>query len=159
MSTENKKTRFKFIVDHAVESGEMEGHNFYIVPARFENALNGYVVFKKRPVREQGYDGILAYVPVHGGITFCEQDGSEVMYGFDTVHYNSHEFPRTDHEWIKQQILVMIYGIKIAAKVELRYLKAVTNKGKAKWAQMVQDIQPEQSKNFGVMLNLLSGQL
>lgn len=143
----------------AVESGEIDGYKYYIVPAPFEDALNGYIVFPKRPVREADYNGILSYVPVHGGITLCDQEGDEVMYGFDTVHYDSHNYPRNNHGWIKEQITVMLKGILKAAEVEAKYLKCVSNKGKAKWAQMVQDIQPEQGQNFGVMLNMLSGKL
>lgn len=151
--------RVNHIRNLAIEQGEIDGYKYYIVPAPMEDALNGYLVFQKCPVRETGYDGILTYVPVHGGITFCEQDGKKVMYGFDTLHYDSKEYPRTNPEWIKEQIEIMLKGILVAAKVESRYMKAVTNKGKAKWAQMVQDIQPEQSNNFGTMLNLLSGKL
>lgn len=155
-----KENYLNYLKEKAVETGVIDGCEYFIVPAPMENALNGYAVFKNKPVRENDYNGILAYVPVHGGITLChhEKDG-KVVYGFDTLHYNSQEYPRTDKEWVKGQISIMIAGIKQAAKVELKYLKAVTNKGKGKWAQTVQDIQPEQGQNFGVMLNLLSGQL
>lgn len=135
----------KYLREHAVETGTIDGLEYFIVPAPHEDALNGYVVFKKKPVRENDYNGIISYVPVHGGITLCEHQKEGSIYGFDSLHYNSREFPRTNHLWVKEQCEVMIKGIKMAAKVELKYLKAVTNKGKAKWAQMVQDIQPEQS--------------
>lgn len=154
-----KDNYIKYLKDRAVGTGEIDGCEYFIVPAPFEGALNGYVVFKKKPVREQDYNGILSYVPVHGGITLCHHQKEGSVYGFDTLHCDSREYPRTDHGWIKEQISVMIKGIKVAAKVELKYLKAVTNKGKAKWAQMVQDVQPEQAHNFGVSLNILSGQL
>ncbi len=34
----------------------------------------GYCTFPNRPVREQGYRGFMTYVPVHGGITYAEQE-------------------------------------------------------------------------------------
>jgi hypothetical protein len=148
-----------YIKEHAVKAGQIEGFDYYIVPAPFEGTLNGYVVFPNKPVRESGYDGIVSYVPVHGGITYCHHEKEGSIYGFDTLHCDSADYPRTNESWIEEQITIMLHGIQLAAKVELKYLKAVTNKGKGKWAQMVQDLQPEQSKNFGVMIKLLSGQL
>lgn len=159
MSKENKKSRFQWIVDAAIDKGEINGYKYYMCNAPHSDAINGYIVFPKKPVREDGYKGILSYVPVHGGITFCEHDVGQSIYGFDTVHYDSHEYPRTDKEWIKGQITIMLNGILKAAEVEQKYLRCVSNEGKAKWAQLVQDLQPEQSNNFGVMLNILSGKL
>ena len=147
-------------IENAVERGEMEGCRYFILPAPFEGALNGYCVFSKRPTREKSYNGILTYVPVHGGITYAEEDkDGSVTYGFDTLHYDSKEKPRTDTEWIKGQIRVMIAGIKKAAEVEGKYLRCVSNKGKAKYAQQVSDIQKDESRNFGVIINLLTGRL
>lgn len=47
----------------------------------------GYAVFPSRPSREEGYNGLLTYVPVHGGITYATQreDGT-MAYGFDCGH-------------------------------------------------------------------------
>lgn len=154
-----RENYIKYLSEKCVESGEIEGHKYFILVAPMEGVLNGYLVFDKKPVREDGYNGILSYVPVHGGITLCEHQKEGSVYGFDTLHYNSQEFPRTDPDWIKEQIVVMLKGIQVAAKVESKYLKALTNKTKAKWAQLVQDVQPEQGQNFGVMINLLSGKL
>lgn len=156
---ENKKQALEILTELAVETGEVDGYRYLIVPAPMESALNGYVVFPKKPVRENDYNGILSYVPVHGGITYCHHEKEVSIYGFDTLHIGSNEYPRSDKEWIKSQIQVMLAGILKAAEVEVKYLKCVSNRGKAKWAQMVQDIQPEQGKNFGVMINLLSGKL
>ena len=145
-----------------IERGEIDGCEYFILraPLGSQEALNGYCVFKKRPTRETGYNGILTYVPVHGGITYAERDkDGSMVYGFDTLHCDSHEKPRTDPEWIKGQIQVMIAGIRKAAEVEGKYLRCISNKGRAKWAQMVSDIQREESRNFGVMINLLGGEL
>lgn len=153
------KDKFKWLYDKAVEIGEIGEYKYFIVPAPMEGALNGYIMFDKKPVKECGYSGIISYVPVHGGITYCEHDENCSVYGFDTLHYNSEQFPRTDTNWIKQQIEIMLNGIIKAAEVETKYLKCVSNKGKAKYCQMVSDIAPETEYNFGVMINLLSGKL
>lgn len=143
----------------AIEKGRIDGYEYWIVPAPSENALNGYVVFPKRLVRERDYRGILTYVPVHGGITYAREDELGMVYGFDTLHYNSDSKPRTNNEWIKQQCEIMLKGILKAKEVELRYLRCVSNRGKAKYAQQVSEIQPEESNNFGVSLNILEGKL
>lgn len=132
-----KKDSIEFMENKAIEVGEIEGYKYMILPAPMEDALNGYIVFPKCPVRESDYNGILTYVPVHGGITFCHHYPEGTMYGFDTLHHDSHEYPRTDKTWIKEQISIMLKAILVAARVEKNYLKAITNKGKAKWAQMV----------------------
>ena len=142
----------------AIEAGEIGGHEYWIVRGPFEG-LNGYVVFPKRPVREPGYDGILAYVPVHGGITYAEADDLGMVYGFDTAHYDSDEFPRYDHDWVKGQIKVMLDGIKKAAEIEDKYLACKTNKGKAKHCDAVRAVAPETKLGFGAMINFMSGKL
>lgn len=155
----SKKSYYEYLKTNCVETGKIDGYEYFILNAPIESALNGYVVFPKKPVREDGYNGILTYVPVHGGITLCEHCKEGSIYGFDTLHYNSDKFPRTDTEWIKCEIKIMIDAILVAKKVELKYLKCTTNKGKAKYAQMVSDVAPETDHSFGVSLNLLSGKL
>jgi len=145
--------------DKAVYSGEIDGYQYWILPAPVENALNGYVFFPKRPVREYGYDGILTYVPVHGGITYAEPYKKGMVYGFDTLHCNSNEYPRLDKEWLISQCKIMIKGILKAAEVEDKYLRCKTNNGKAKHCEYVMEVQPEMERSFGVNINLLSGKL
>jgi hypothetical protein len=154
------ESRNALIKDKAVEVGEIDGLEYWIVPSPIEDALNGYVVFPKKPVREDGYHGILTYVPVHGGITYCEHDRIGSVYGFDTLHCDSDKFLRTDPRWIKRQIEVMIKGIRKAAEVEAKYLRCVSNRGKGKYAQMVFDtLEGDKEMNFGMMLNILAGRL
>ncbi len=145
-----------------IVTGEIEGQVYFIVnsPSSF-GGYNGYALFDKCPTIETGYNGILTYVPVHGGITFVEYFKEGVVYGFDTAHYNSEQFPRHDLEWIKGQIAVMIRGIRQAAKVEKKYLVAKKNETRAKYAQSVQDVDTSggDTWNMGVALNLLSGQI
>ena len=88
---------------------------------------NGYFIAKPevqfKSVEKSGYDGILAYVNVHGGITYAKQlkDGCWI-YGFDTVHHDSDQFPCNDLEWIKKELAIMIQSIHIAQKVEEEYM-------------------------------------
>ena len=146
-----------------IETGTIDGFEYWIAkfPSDYKGELlNGYVVFPKRPVRELSYDGILTYVPVHGGITYAREYDGGMVYGFDTGHCDSHEFPINDKEWIKGQIKTMSLGILKASEVERNYLRCTTNQGKAKQAQAVQDVgAPEHRQNFGVNINLLSGKL
>lgn len=154
-----KKSQNTFIKEKAIKIGKINGYEYWIVPAPMEGGLNGYIVFPKRPVRETGYEGILTYVPVHGGITYVQEDELGMVYGFDTLHCDSAERPRTDKAWIKKQCKIMLEGILKAKKVEHNYLRCLTNKGRGKWAQQVSDIQPKEAMNFGVNINLLCGKL
>ena len=154
-----KEHRNQYIKDKATKRGKIMGYEYWIVPAPLEDTLNGYVVFPKRPVREKGYQGILTYVPVHGGITYSEGDELGMVYGFDTLHCDSDKFPRKSPKWIKKQIRIMIEGILKAKEVERKYLQALTQKTKAKYAQIVKDIEPNAELGFGAMINLLGGEL
>jgi len=120
---------------------------------------NGYVLFPKRPVREKGYHGILDYVPVHGGITYAEEDELGMVYGFDTSHYNSQDLPIKEPNWIKHQCAVMLNGVAVAAEVEKNYLRCKTNRGKSRHIEKVLAVQPEDEGNFDMNLNLLAGKL
>lgn len=140
--------------------------------------LCGYARFPERPVREQGYDGILRYVPVHGGITYAHEgeDGS-MVYGFDCAHsgdvvpieFERHpEFRERDGRvWLPDEVEVetnrMVVGIKAAAPFEERFLLASTGEERA----VVLDEYHEElgrkgiafdlSDNFGAMIGVLGG--
>jgi hypothetical protein len=135
-------------------------YEYWIINSPF-GALNGYAVFNRRPTKETGYHGILTYVPVHGGITFAEKWNDKMIYGFDTGHCDSNEFPINDKKWIKEQIEIMVKGILKAAELEEEYLSAATNEIKADICQKVLEINPivEERYNFGVNINLLAGTL
>jgi len=143
-----------------VSTREIEGLTAFIIPGPV-GGLNGYVLFPQRPVKTVGYSGILNYVPVHGGITYAEEEnGVGHVYGFDTVHYNSEQYPRDDEDWIYSQCEVMIKGIRMAADLEDEYMLAGDdNEKKAPLCQKILDICQEQGRNFGVMINLLGGNL
>ncbi len=152
-----KKSQNLSIKEKAIETGKLLGFEYWII--EYNGSCNGYALFPKKPVRENNYSGILTYVPVHGGITYTEHDKLGSVYGFDTKHCDSHEFPINDKKWIKKQIRIMIKGILKAKEVETKYLKCFTNKGKLKYIQQVSQISPKQWNNFGTNLNLLTGKL
>jgi hypothetical protein len=150
---------YKKFAAKATESGpDIEGLEWFIIPGPFEG-LNGYVVFPKRLTIETGYNGLLEYIPVHGGITFAHEYEDGMVYGFDTAHCDSEEKPRDNVEWIKGQIAIMTKGVKLAAELEPKYLLARTNEEKQPICQQIIELNPDDWKNFGVMINLLSGEL
>ena len=152
-----------YIKSLAVKKGtisvDKKKYQYWIVPSPFPGGYNGYVVFPKRPVKQREYEGILNYVPVHGGITYANYDKLGMVYGFDTNHYNSDNFPKEDFKWIKQQCEIMIKGILKSSEVEKEYRKSKSNEEKAEYIQKVADINPTNDLGFGAMLNLLSGKL
>jgi hypothetical protein len=132
---------------------------------------NGYVRFAKRPVREQGYDGILTYVPVHGGITYANADGKGMVYGFDCAHLGDE--PDGDnweqvnnYEWMRGECERMGMGVLLAATVEARYLLAPSSEEKG---EIIDEYHRacalwgggdfELTENFGAMLRVLGGDL
>ena len=159
----------EYIKSKAIEQGLIDGHEYWVVAhplmeskymGRLEVGYNGYVLFAERPVKEPDYNGILTYVPVHGGITYAEQDELGMVYGFDTGHCDSGIFPIREPAWIKEQCEIMLKGILLAATLEDEYLLAEgDNEKRAEICQKVADLQPEHSRNFGVMVNLLGGRL
>lgn len=150
-----------------IKDGELPGDFLEKLPGLLEmdGALNGYVAFNKRhsPVtvrRREATDGILAYVPVHGGITSVNKDQTASVFGFDTCHYYSKHFPITDKSWIQWQCKVLHEGLVIAGKIEKDYLRARgNNKRCAEILQPLRDLMPEEELGFGAMINLLSGEL
>lgn len=127
----------------------------------------GYCRFPKRPLIEQGYNGIAAYVPVHGGITYAEEakDGS-MVYGFDCAHSGDEERPELrDLAWLSKECERMAEGVKLAAEYEKRYLTSVTNEETAKvldeYHTKLRDkgITFDLRDNFGAMLRVLCGNL
>lgn len=151
-------TRNDKIKKGAIEMFNLDGHECWITQGP-TGGLNGYVRFEKRPVRESGCDGILNYVPVHGGITYADEDENGMVYGFDTAHCNSDQYPLHDPSWIKDQIKVMLDGIKKASEVEETYLLATSNEEKAKLVDAVLSIAPDAELGFGATINLFSGSL
>jgi len=156
----------------AVEVWTKDGLTFSVVQHPTMGHYCGYVRFPKRPVREQGYFGILTYVPVHGGITYAEEseDGS-MVYGFDCAHLGDWSpYHPEGKQWtleeVKAEAEKMAEGIKCVAKYEKRYLECVTNECKAKVIDEYHKEMKERfgikfdlKNNFGALLNLLGGEL
>lgn len=128
----------------------------------------GYCVFPKRPVIEQGYCGLLTYVPIHGGITYAKETREgKMVYGFDCAHAGDETDPRCkDDLWLTHEVETMALAILIAAKCEEAYLLAEDNEAKAAVIQAfldktvdVLERDLEVTDNFGVMMNMLCGRL
>ena len=72
--------------NQAIVTWKKDDLTFTIVDCRGSHYC-GYVRFPERPVKEEGYDAILLYVPVHGGITYAEQSTDRsIVYRFDCAH-------------------------------------------------------------------------
>ena len=146
---------------------ENEIHFHLLRHSRFHHYC-GYCVFPKRPMIEQGYKGLLTYVPIHGGITYAEETKEgRMVYGFDCGHAGDEADSRcSDELWLTHEIETMALAILIAAKYEKAYLLAEDNEAKAAVIQafldktvdvLERDLAP--TDNFGVMINLLCGRL
>lgn len=151
----------KKIKDRAIDFGGDADVQYWVTPGGCSiGGLNGYVRFAVKPVKSAGYDGILTYVPVHGGITYVEHDELGSVYGFDTGHCDSESFPRNDPQWILDQCKIMADAIRFAAGLEDEYLLAEgDNDKRAAIADKLCAFQPGQKLNFGAMINLLCGRL
>ena len=143
------------------------GMGHYCGHARFMGHYCGYARFKERPLKEKEYDGIVTYVPVHGGITFARQDERGFTYGFDCAHAGDEYRPELkDIEWLKKECEKMAIGIKVAKEFEDRYLLAENNEKKAEiideyHAKLKEKhgIEFKLKDNFEAMLNALFGKL
>jgi hypothetical protein len=140
---------------------KLNGLNCAITLGSGYGGFNGYITYKKRPLKESGYYGIVTYIPVHGGITYTkqEEDGS-FTYGFDTSHCDSMKYPIKDIEWIKGQIKVIYNSIKLCKKLEKEYLlNEGNNEKRAEICQKVLDVNKDMETSFGVNIKLLAGKL
>lgn len=152
--------------DKAKLTWKVDDVTFYLVKCdrEYQKHYCGYCEFPKRPVREHGYDGIITYVPVHGGITYASEnvETGTMTYGFDCAHYNDDKNPNcTDEVWLKNECEKMAKYIKAIVPFEKRYLRATTNKGKAKILQEYFDSIEFEGvpDSFGVHIKLLGGEL
>ena len=172
--------------DKAVETWVKDGITYSIVQHPSMGHYCGYARFPKKPVIESGYDGILTYIPVHGGITYAKPSRSdvasitvgtkslaiskfdcEIVYGFDCMHAGDDENPKChDIAWLKAECEKMASYIMIAANHEEKYLLAKTNEEKAKvldefHAEVMEKIGVEfdLKDNFGAMINIIGGKL
>lgn len=123
----------------------------------------GYVTYPARLAQEEAYSGILAYVPVHGGITLAEEafDGA-MTYGFDCMHVGDDTDPNcTNIDWLKMQCEMMAQGIDIAIRYETKYLAASGEERLVVITEYLNEVAEaytvDLSNNFLVNLNILFG--
>lgn len=129
----------------------------------------GYCTFSERPVVEEGYFGILTYAPVHGGITYAEFIDGKMTYGFDCNHAGDKTKPELqDLQWLKDECRRMATAIRIAAKHEFAYLRAVESKEQEQIAAEIETYHKKLAQlgmrfvltdNLGAMVNSLFGKL
>ena len=127
----------------------------------------GYATFKTRPTKEEGYVGILTYVPVHGGITYASEGKDKSMtYGFDCMHSGDDKNPNCKNiEWVKAEAERMALAIQVAVNYEERYLLGKTSEEKAEVIQEMHDelatkgIDFVLTDNFGAMIGVMCGSL
>ena len=127
----------------------------------------GYVHLPYRPFQEVGYHGLLTYVPVHGGITFAEQqpDGS-MVYGFDCMHAGDDEpgSPWHDIDRVKAEAERLLTALYAAVCYEIDYLEAKEGTGRVAIVDAyINDlattagIQFDLRDNMGAMISVLCG--
>jgi hypothetical protein len=153
--------------DSAVETWERDVATFSISRHERLGHFCGYVRFPRRPVSEPGYDGLLVYVPVHGGLTYAsEADDGTMVYGFDCNHADDDHDPKTrDMEWLRAECHRMATAISIAAGYEEEYLLARDNTAKAAVIEAYHErLKAEQidftlTDNLGAMISVLTGEL
>jgi len=78
---------------------------------RIAAASTGYVKFTPNPLADI-YTDRMHDIRVHGGVTYqrlCE--GGAAVFGFDTMHYRSDEYPITDVELIKSECEALAAGV------------------------------------------------
>lgn len=156
---------------HAVQQLflKAEGHELSLSIVRHSSGhYCGYIRFKQPVVKEEGYQGLLTYVPVHGGITYAEHDAEGWVYGFDCAHLRDAENPLFQQmPWLVKETISMAISIIEASKWEYYYLlrkeswiraeviDAFHEALEEKYGISAEDI----TNNFGVCIRLLSGQL
>lgn len=86
----------------------------------------GYALFPIPLLAEEDYSGIVAFVPVHGSVTFAQRlDDGRMAYGFDTNHGN--EGPEwRDLDRLSKEIERMTVGLVTAREFEADFLAAKT---------------------------------
>ena len=153
--------------DVSVDKWSKDDLTFSIVKHGSFGHYCGYVRYPRRPVIESGYDGILTYAPVHGGITYADESNDGTMvYGFDCNHVGDECRPECkDINWLKQECERMAACINIAAQHEHDYLLAKNEASKAAAIDGYHREVAEKigavfklTENFGAMINVLGGE-
>ena len=113
--------------NHYLAVGLFRGHELGVSETYLSlvpDGINGYLIVENTNIPDEGYDGIFGHINVHGGITFARIINGYCIYGFDTAHYNSREYPINDADWILGQIDCMARGIFKVKELYNRYMKS-----------------------------------
>jgi hypothetical protein len=85
----------------------------------------GYAKFPKPFLCEKSYWGIVSEICVHGGITYADQEGGAITYGFDCHHSGDEKNPKLKNlGYLKTECEIMVDELLVAAKYEDLYLEA-----------------------------------
>jgi hypothetical protein len=114
----------------------------YTIATLDPGALNGYVAFPKRhaPRLPVNYEGLVQYIPVHGGCTYAVKDSFAAVWGFDTNHANSEKIPRTDPNYIRYLCHVLYEGLQAAEKLWPKFRREPDLRKRAEMANAVYSI-------------------
>jgi hypothetical protein len=131
------------------------------------DALNGYVAFPKRhaPRLPVNYQGLVQYIPVHGGCTYAVKDSFAAVWGFDTHHLNSEKLPRTNPDWIRYQCLVLYEGLRVAGKLWPKFRREHNDQKRLEMANAVYSIDIAASGStidrlgFQALMSLMGGRI
>jgi hypothetical protein len=81
----------------------------------------GYACFSEPllPETDDYTDGVISFVPVHGGITFNQYLDDAFVYGFDCNHVgDEHKEYTEDINWLKEETERMVVGIILLSQFQ-----------------------------------------
>lgn len=127
----------------------------------------GYTRFPKPLLEEPHHNGIVTYVPVHGGITLATHNpDNSVTYGFDCGHADDRSNPDLQSlDWLKHECEKMAQCLALAADgYEQAYLQSQDNKSRAEVIDAYHARLKDEgvaefvlTDNFNAMMNVLLG--
>ena len=124
--------------------------------------LCGYCAIPKVAAPEEWHgncyvDG-LGFLNVHGGITYCQIDGDDVVFGFDCGHLYDEEDSR-----LRDSTYVLGLAVKMAAQIRRHaaHIQEWRAANREKRAEMLDELVASggerESVGFGTMIALLGG--
>lgn len=124
--------------------------------------LCGYCAIPKAEVPKEWHgdydaDG-LGFLNVHGGITYCQMNGADVVFGFDCGHLHDEEDSR-----LRDPAYVLGLAVKMAAQIRghAAHIQEWRAANRSKRAEMLDELVASsgavESLGFGAMIALLGG--
>lgn len=149
----------------SVKAWKKDGIQYFILQHPMFGHYCGYCVFPVRPLIEQGYRGIVSYVPVHGGVTYAgEEKSGEMIYGFDCAHADDENDPDLrDLDFLARECERMAKAIHVAMSFERDYLLSPTDERKIEVLEAYHEALRQHEiffnldDNFGALINVLFG--